>query len=108
MLAICTRNSGVDSKSLQVFVIVRPSNKTILDTFSHMTVTCSAVHPTPSGIDGSEFVSLSLDNTICTTHNLISIIVLISLGLIAMSLSLRYSITFSVCLRLQFFMQTIN
>ena len=37
--------------------------------------------------------------TIYTTHNLISIIALISTGLTAMSLSLRYSITSSVCLR---------
>ena len=34
-----------------------------------------------------------------TTHNLISIIALISIGLTAMSLLLRYSIAFSVCLR---------
>ena len=36
---------------------------------------------------------------IYTTHNLISIIALISIGLTAMSLPLRYSITASVCLR---------
>ena len=34
-----------------------------------------------------------------TSHNLISIIALIPIGLTAMSLPLRYSITFSVCLR---------
>ena len=34
-----------------------------------------------------------------TTHNLISIIELISIGLTAMSPPLRYSITFCVCLR---------
>ena len=34
-----------------------------------------------------------------TTHNFISIIVLISIGLTAMGLPLRYSINFSVCLR---------
>ena len=34
-----------------------------------------------------------------TTHNLIIIIAMISIGLTAMSLPLRYSITFSVCLR---------
>ena len=34
-----------------------------------------------------------------TTQNLISIIALISIGLTAMSLPLRYSITCSVCLR---------
>ena len=34
-----------------------------------------------------------------TTHNLISIIALISIGLTAMSLLLHYSITVTVCLR---------
>ena len=34
-----------------------------------------------------------------TTHNLISIIAMISKGLTAISLPLRYSITFSVCIR---------
>ena len=34
-----------------------------------------------------------------STHNFVSIIALITIALTAMSLPLRYSITFSVCLR---------
>ena len=40
----------------------------------------------------------SIEQLTYTTHNLISIIALISIGLTAMSLPLRSSITLSICL----------